>query len=214
MSNDLEQLLVGYKKFRHKYFEGSNELYDELKKGQSPKVLVIACSDSRVDPAIILNCRPGDLFVVRNVANLVPPCENDKGHHGTSAALEFAVLGLGIKHIIVLGHSSCGGISALVSNQTHVCDKNFISRWMEIAKPALDKTIKNYPKENHDEQVGKCAKFALVNSLNNLLTFPWIKERVESKQISLHSWFFNIDTGIIEEFDAKKDDFTELKTPS
>ncbi len=214
MSEDLDYIIAGYKKFRHKYFEGSNDLYEDLKKGQNPKVLVVACSDSRVDPAIILNCKPGDLFVVRNVANLVPPYENDSGHHGTSAALEFGILGLGIKNIIVLGHSSCGGISALVSNPHSLKEQNFISRWMEIATPALDKTIKNYPEANHDEKVGKCAKFALINSLNNLLTFPWIKQRVEAKQLSLHSWYFNIDSGIIEELSEQTQEFAELKTDS
>lgn len=211
MPQELEYVIQGYKKFRHKYFESNNNLYEELKDGQSPKILVIACSDSRVDPAIILNCKPGDLFVVRNVANLVPPYENDSGHHGTSAALEFAVLGLGIKHIIILGHSSCGGIQALVANPNQIREKNFISRWMEIAQPALKRTIENYPDRPVEEQVSNCARFALVNSLNNLFTFPWIKERVVAKEIFLHSWYFNIETGIIEEFNSETQRFSELR---
>ena len=214
MSKNLEYIIAGYKKFRQKYFEGNNNLYEDLKNGQNPKILVIACSDSRVDPAIILNCKPGDLFVVRNVANLVPPYENDGGHHGTSAALEFAVLGLVIKHIIILGHSSCGGIQALVEDPTKMQEENFISRWMEIAKPALQKTITNYPNQSIKEQVGNCAKFALINSLNNLLTFPWIKDRATSGELSLHSWYFNIDSGIIEEFDSLKQEFIDLKIDS
>jgi carbonic anhydrase len=210
MPKEIEYIKQGYKKFRQEYFERNSQLYEELKEGQKPKVLVIACSDSRVDPAIILNCKPGDLFVVRNVANLVPPYENDSGHHGTSAALEFAVLGLGIKHIIVLGHSSCGGIQALVADSNKIKEKNFISRWMEIAKPALEKTIKNYAEQSMEEKVGKCAQFALVNSLNNLFTFPWIKERAEAGELSLYSWFFNIENGVIEEFNNKEQKFVEL----
>ncbi|MES2677374.1 MAG: carbonic anhydrase [Pseudomonadota bacterium] len=214
MSENLEYVIAGYKKFRQKYFQSDNQLYEDLKNGQSPKILVIACSDSRVDPAIILNCKPGDLFVVRNVANLVPPYENDSGHHGTSAALEFAVLSLGIKHIIILGHSSCGGIQALVQDPSKMQEENFISRWMEIAQPALQKTLENYPHQSIEKQVGNCAKFALINSLNNLFTFPWIKEKVASKELFLHSWYFNIDSGIIEEFDSKTENFTELQIDS
>ncbi len=214
MSENLEYVIAGYKKFRQKYFESNNYLYEDLKNGQSPKILVIACSDSRVDPAIILNCKPGDLFVVRNVANLVPPYENDSGHHGTSAALEFAVLNLGIKHIIILGHSSCGGIQALVEDPSKMQEENFISRWMEIAQPALQKTIENYPNQSIEKQVGNCAKFALINSLNNLFTFPWIKQKVANQELSLHSWYFNIDSGIIEEFNYKTEKFIDLKTDS
>jgi carbonic anhydrase len=175
---------------------------------------VIACSDSRVDPAIILNCKPGDLFVVRNVANLVPPFINDGGHHGTSAALEFGILGLGIKHIIVLGHSSCGGIKALVEDSLKIKEDNFISKWMEIAKPALAKTIQTNPDKSIEKQIGVCAKFALVDSLNNLLTFPWIKDRVTDGDLSVRSWYFNIDSGFIEEFDVGTKKFTNLQTES
>lgn len=211
MPKELEQIIQGYKKFRQKYFEGQSQLYEELKDGQQPKFLVVACSDSRVDPAIILNCKPGDLFVVRNVANLIPPYENDSGHHGTSAALEFAVLGLGIKDIIILGHSSCGGIQALVENQHQIKERNFISRWMEIARPALDQTIKNHSHQTNENRVNVCAHLALINSLNNLLTFPWIKEKVEQQELFLHSWYFNIDSGIIEEFDDESQKFLPLK---
>ena len=210
MAEGLDQIIAGYKQFRKKYFKGNNQLYEDLKNGQKPKILVIACSDSRVDPAIILNCKPGDLFVVRNVANLVPPYENDGGHHGTSAALEFAVLGLGINHIIILGHSSCGGIQTLIENPNKMQEENFISRWMEIAKPALQKTIDNYPGHSVEKQVGKCARLALIDSLSNLLTFPWIKEKVVKQELSLHSWYFNIDSGIIEEFDLAAGKFSDL----
>jgi carbonic anhydrase len=211
MSGDIKYIIEGYKKFRQKYFDGSNSIFEDLKNGQSPKILVIACSDSRVDPTIILNCKPGDLFVVRNVANLVPPYENDDGHHGTSAALEFAVCGLEVKHIIIFGHSSCGGINALVTNPDKMQEKNFISRWMELAQPAYQKTIENYPNASIDDKVSSCAHFALINSLKNLYSFPWIKSKVENSELSLHSWFFNIETGIIEEFNSELDKFVDLK---
>jgi carbonic anhydrase len=211
MSGEIEYITQGYKKFRQKYFDGNNSLFEDLKNGQNPKILVIACSDSRVDPAIILNCKPGDLFVVRNVANLVPPYENDDGHHGTSAALEFAVCDLEVKHIIIFGHSGCGGINALITNPNKIQGRGFISRWMDLAQLAYQKTIENYPNASIDDKVANCAHFALINSLKNLYTFPWIKSKVEAKTLSLHSWFFNIETGIIEEFNPELENFTDLK---
>jgi carbonic anhydrase len=211
MSGEIKYIIDGYKKFRQKYFDGDHSVFEDLKNGQHPKVLVIACSDSRVDPAIILNCKPGDLFVIRNVANLVPPCENDDSHHGTSAALEFAVCGLEVKHIIIFGHSSCGGVTSLFTNSDHLQKKNFISRWMKIAQPAYQKTIQNYPNASIDEKVSNCAHFALINSLKNLHSFPWIKSKVEASELSLHSWYFNIETGIIEEFRPESDSFEDLK---
>ncbi len=211
MSGEIKYITQGYKQFRQKYFDGNNSIFEDLKNGQNPKILVIACSDSRVDPAIILNCKPGDLFVVRNVANLVPPYENDDGHHGTSAALEFAVCDLEVKHIIIFGHSSCGGIKALIANPSKMQEKNFISRWMELAKPAYEETMENFSNSSVDQKVDSCAHFALINSLKNLYTFPWIKSRVAGGELSLHSWYFNIDTGIIEEFWPKTGEFTDLK---
>jgi carbonic anhydrase len=212
MTAEMDYIINGYKKFRQKYFDGNNSIFQDLKNKQSPKILVVACSDSRVDPSIILNCKPGDLFVVRNVANLVPPFENDDGHHGTSAALEFAVCFLEVKHIIVFGHSSCGGIRSLVENQATMQNGNFISKWMRLATPAYQKTIENYPTSSIDEQASNCAHFALINSLKNLSTFPWIRSRVDNGKLSLHSWYFNIETGAIEEFNAKTDCFDSLKT--
>jgi len=210
-SIELDYIIDGYKQFRQKYFDGNNSIFKDLKNGQNPKILVIACSDSRVDPAIILDCKPGDLFVVRNVANLVPPFEDDDGHHGTSAALEFAVCVLEVKHIIIFGHSICGGIRSLVEDHAKMQKGNFISKWMELAKNAYQKTLKNYPLATIDEQASNCAHFALIHSLENLSTFPWIKSRVENSEISLHSWYFDIETGVIEEFKPELDRFVDLK---
>jgi carbonic anhydrase len=212
MSENLQYVLNGYQEFRQKYFAGGDDLYLELKKGQKPKVLVIACSDSRVDPAIILNCKPGDLFVVRNVANLVPPYNNDGGHHGTSAALEFGITGLNIKHIIILGHSYCGGIRALVEGRYNSGrPESFIDKWMEIARPSMLETIDKFPHESVENQVTHCSKSALIKSLSNLLTFPWIKKRSEGNDLTIRSWYFNIDDGMIEEFDEKDQEFKALK---
>lgn len=117
MSEEIKYIIDGYKKFRQKYFDGNNSIFEDLKNGQNPKILVIACSDSRVDPTIILNCKPGDLFVVRNVANLVPPYENDDGHHGTSAALEFAVCGLNVNTSLYLVTAVVVELTPLLATQ-------------------------------------------------------------------------------------------------
>lgn len=166
---EVKALIEGYKKFYKKYFASDNELYNELAKtGQSPKTLIIACSDSRVDPSIVMNAKPGDIFVIRNVANLVPPCEtSESGIHGVSAALEFAVQILQVNHIVVLGHSSCAGIAALLGS-ADIDKTDFIGKWMSIAKPAREKTLteKKYScdKTMHHE----CEKECIMLSLENL----------------------------------------------
>ena len=211
MFKEIDYAISGYAKFRQKYFNGDNQIFEQLKDGQNPKFLVIACSDSRVDPTIILNCKPGDLFVIRNVANLIPPCQNDNAHRATSAALEFGICGLGIKDIIILGHSNCGGIRALVEQSaTTTKSGSFISNWMEIAKTSYQKTIQKYPKNSIDEQANHCSKFAIINSLKNLTTFPWIKERLDNNELNLHGWHFDIKTGTIKVFNKESEEFEEL----
>lgn len=166
--------------------------------GQSPKALVIACSDSRVDPAILLGAKPGELFVVRNVANLVPPYDNDSKHHATSSALEFAVTSLGVKDIIVLGHSHCGGINALMARKEGDQKRGFITDWMDIAKPAKEKVLSLYPNLSSMEKDQHCEKESLLISLDNLKTFPWIQTQLEKDELNLHAWYFNMNTGNIE----------------
>lgn len=209
----IHDLVTGYKDFHAQYFENGTDskLYQKLvKRGQAPKTMIIACSDSRVDPAIILNCSPGELFVVRNVANLVPPCENDAKHHGTSAALEFAVCFLGVEHIIILGHSHCGGIQALLRDQKLEIsnDRGFITHWMELAKEARTKALKEHSDAEECEK--HCGEYSLIASLNNLKTFSWIKDRVEAGDLSLHAWHFDLESGNIRSFNPQSQSFENL----
>jgi carbonic anhydrase len=199
----IEQLLKGYAKFRAAYFENPHsELFEKLnREGQKPRTIVIGCSDSRVDPALLFDAAPGDLFMVRNVANLVPPCECDSTHHGTSAALEFAVCGLGVEHIIVMGHSQCGGITSLVTESPALTPHSFIGNWMELARPALEATKKlATSKMTIEETADLCAQQAIILSLENLKTFPWIQKRLESGQLEIHGWFFNIKEGALSHY--------------
>lgn len=200
MEKSFRKILKGYQGFRKKYAQGDTSIMHYLSRnGQKPCVMVVACCDSRVDPALILQCDPGDLFVVRNVANIVPPYEKDDAHHGTSAALEFGVCFLKVKHLILLGHSQCGGIKALLSS--HDTDHNdFITNWVSLLDNKTD-IIKKPNSKNVDEH----ARLALHQSHQNCLNFPWIQERVEKKTLIIHQWFFDIKTGQIFSYcDEKK----------
>ena len=211
-SVSIQQLIDGYKQFRQHYFTG-DQLYKDLQKGQNPKALVITCSDSRVDPAIVTNSNPGDLFVIRNVANLVPPCEDAQAcYHGTSAALEFGVTALGITHIIVLGHSKCAGIRSLFEKVPGGSkrQKSFVEKWMELASPAYDLVKTNYPTAPLEKQAEQCAQYGVINSIQNLRTFTWIAEREAEKKLSLHGWYFDITEGKIHAYDQQAKAWQEL----
>ena len=203
---DIKQRVTGFKRFRKSYFGKDQQLFGELKRGQSPTTLVIACSDSRVDPAIITDCEPGDLFVVRNVANLVPPYEKGTGLHGVSTALEFAVCTLKVENIIVLGHSQCGGIHALMNGTTG----EFVPGWVNISKRARERVLAELPDATAAEQLSACEEESILVSLENLLTFPWLKARVDSGDLTLHGWYFDIGTGELVGYNAKSDVFEAL----
>ena len=142
-----------------------------------------------------MDTKPGDIFVIRNVANLVPVNKPDGKSHGTSAAMEFAVKHLKIRHIIVLGHSQCGGIRALMEGDHPGDGYGFVDPWMGIAKNAREKVLKEHKDKSFDEQCSYCEKASIEISLNNLLTFPWIKEKRDSDKLTLHGWYFDIKTG-------------------
>ncbi|MHB8121168.1 MAG: carbonic anhydrase [Desulfuromonadaceae bacterium] len=192
---DIAPFLAGFKRFRQHYFDPHEQRFAALQQGQNPKVLVIGCSDSRVDPAILTGCAPGELFVVRNVANLVPPCEYDNQHHGVSAALEYAVCHLEVERIIILGHSGCGGIGALMHGISNGRPAEFIGPWVNIAERARQQVLLELPDKDPATQSRACEQAAILVSLENLLTFPWISERVESGSLLLHGWYFDIGIG-------------------
>ena len=187
MKQSFKKIREGYEKFREKYVHGDQSIMQSLSKyGQNPQTMVVACCDSRVDPALLLQCDPGDLFVVRNVANIVPPYEKDEAHHGTSAALEFGVRFLKVKQLILLGHSQCGGIQALLSGESEQ-QNDFINNWVSLIKTPDTKT--------HD--CDAYAKVALNRSYENCLTFPWIASAIENDALTIHRWYFDIQAGKI-----------------
>jgi len=195
MNSSPQQLIEGFKRFRERSLLGNDAQFQTLVElGQTPSTLVVACCDSRVDPALILDCAPGDLFVIRNVANLVPPSENQGNYHGTSAALEFGVRNLGVQHVIVLGHAQCGGIHALLEGGVPK-GESFIAEWMGIAEAARKKIELEYTHADSKLRHRACEQQAILVSLANLMTFSWVRERVEQNRLTLHGWYFDIEKG-------------------
>lgn len=209
----LQNLIRGIKGFKERFYEmDPGHMQDLAEHGQHPKVLLIACSDSRVDPAILTGAAPGELFVVRNVANLVPPYEAGSHHDGARAAIEYAVRDLEVSHIIVLGHAQCGGIKALMGSLSgKQIDREFIGGWVSMALDACFKFIinpggqdkSNLPDmEVNEIDIGTLCQHqhlaeraAIRGSLDNLTTYPWIKSRIDSGLLKLHGWWFDLETG-------------------
>lgn len=205
-----QQLIAGFQRFRERSLADDNAQFRELVEfGQAPSTLVVGCCDSRVDPALILDCAPGDLFVIRNVANLVPPAENQGHYHGTSAALEFGVCNLAVQHIIVLGHAQCGGIHALLEGGV-AGDDTFIAEWMRIAETARKKIEQEHAGASSKVRHRACEQQAILVSLDNLMTFPWIRERVEQGRLALHGWYFDIELGALLGYNAAESRFEAL----
>jgi len=208
--SSLEQLIAGFQRFRERNLTGGNAQFRELVEfGQTPSTLVVGCCDSRVDPALILDCAPGDLFVIRNVANLVPPSENQGHYHGTSAALEFGVCNLAVQHIIVLGHAQCGGIHALLEGGV-TSEDSFIAEWMSIASAARQRIERELAGAGSKERHRACEQQAILVSLDNLMTFSWIRERVEQGRLALHGWYFDIERGELLGYNAASSRFETL----
>ena len=189
-------LLDGYRTFRNGRYGRERERYRSLAEhGQAPEVMVIACCDSRSAPETIFNAAPGEIFVVRNVANLVPPCEPDSGDHGTAAALEFAVQGLKVRHIVVLGHGHCGGIRAALHPAAEpLSPDDFIGRWMKRLGPAADAIAAGGPLTDAQRQTA-LEHASIRNSIANLLTFPFVATLEDRGRLGLHGAWFDIAEG-------------------
>jgi carbonic anhydrase len=200
----LERLLRGFANFRLGYYREHLDLFEKLAtEGQSPEILIVGCADARVDPGILTQTKPGDIFTVRNVAAMVPPAQYppDARHHGTSAAIEFAVRGLGVRHVVVLGHALCGGIGALVDGRASAyADYDYLATWTSIAQDVRDLVVKELAGRPREEIVRAVEQSAVVKSVRNLMSFRWIAERVDSGTLSLHAWWFNLVQGQLYAF--------------
>lgn len=206
-----ERLIEGYAVFLDGRFRREQDRYSQLAKtGQSPKVLLIGCCDSRVSLEAIFDAGPGEIFVVRNVANLVPPYRPNDDLHGTSAALEFAVTSLKVKHIVVMGHASCGGVHAYVKNAADPERQppppgDFIGHWMSLIKPAAERL--GPPQESLELYVERLAKASIIHTLANLRTFPYVRDLEASGTLALHGAYFGVADGRLLALDEKKGEF-------
>jgi carbonic anhydrase len=206
---DFNSLIEGYRRFRHREWRAERDRWAELAEGQSPKVMVIACSDSRVDPSQIFDARPGEMFVVRNVANLVPPYQPDSAYHGVSAALEFAVTQLEVEELVVMGHGFCGGCAAALTGQFDDADHgagHFIAHWIDMLSEARDGIRARHDKL--DRQAFLEMELEGVRlSLRNLRSFPWVREREQAGRLKLHGAYFAISDGILHVCDEASGGF-------
>lgn len=208
--HDIAKFLTGFKRFQKECLCNGGALLEELSKGQNPKVLMIACCDSRVDPALLSDSNLGELFVIRNIANIAPPYQPGGGYHGVSSAIEYAVRHLEVDHIIVLGHRQCGGIKALLEG----CGPNdeFTADWVSILEPARQLALDKYGETDSPERERACEQASVLVSLNNLLTFPWIRQRVDAGVLQLHGWYFDLETGELLSYLSRTKSFEPLVT--
>jgi carbonic anhydrase len=212
MSSFPELLADRYRRFHLRHFVPNADEYEDLGKfGQSPDTMLISCCDSRVDPETIFNSMPGELFIVRNVANLVPPFETGARFNGVSAAIEFAVLNLRVKHLIIMGHSGCGGVGAALDQSRAIqTEAKFISRWMSILDDARLVVMAEHEKASHDVQQKALEMEGVKQSIKNLRTFPFIAELEEKGKLSLHGAHFEIHTGTLAVLNHSRGKFFPL----
>jgi len=220
----LVKLLNGIKSFQQRVYElDPAKMKDLVEHGQQPKVLLIACSDSRVDPALLTNAGPGDLFVLRNVANLVPTYCMEGKHDGARSAIEYAVRDLEVEHIVILGHAHCGGIKALLKTLSgQKPQRDFIGDWVSIALDGCyryvfeqlnaseddpESSVREIDLENLCEHQHLVERAAIRGSLDNLLTYPWIKQRIDAGTLNLHGWWFDLENGDLWATDAENTAF-------
>jgi len=205
----MQQLIEGYRRFREKDWARERERWAELAEGQSPKVMIMACADSRSDPAQIFDARPGEMFVVRNIAALAPPYETSAGYHGVSSALEFAVTQLNVGEILVMGHGMCGGCAAALTGQFDDSphgEGHFIADWVGMLSDARDRVRARHEELDRPAFLDM-EREAVKVSLANLRTFPWIAERERAGTLKLHGAHFSISEGRLYLLDEAEGDF-------
>src|SRR5882757_19015 len=202
-----QHLVDGYRAFLFSRLPREQDRYRELsEEGQSPQVMVIGCCDSRVSPEVIFDARPGELFVVRNVANIIPPYSPDGQAHGVSAALEFGVGALRIKHIVVLGHAHCGGVKAYVQDSQPLSPGDFIGKWMQLMTPAAEK-VGPRGEQDHDDYLARLEQANIANSLDNLMTFPMLAKLIEKGKVATHGAYFGVASGDLSVLDKTTGEF-------
>ena len=212
MSSFPETLADRFRRFKHRHFTPHADQYEELATfGQSPETMLISCCDSRVDPETIFSALPGELFIVRNVANLVPPYETGGRFHGVSTAIEFAVLNLRVKNLIIMGHSGCGGVRAALDQSAAIqTEAQFISRWMSMLDEARISVLSSHQAKTREQQQAALEMEGVKTSIRNLRTFPFVNELEEKGKLSLHGAYFDIKTGTLSVLNHSRGQFYAL----
>jgi carbonic anhydrase len=206
-----QRLIDGYGAFAGGRLQSEQHRYRELAEhGQTPEIMVIGCCDSRVSPEVIFDARPGELFVVRNVANLVPPFETQGTYHGVSAALEFGIAALKVKHIVVLGHAHCGGVKAFAEDAEPLSPGDFIGRWMSLIAPAAAK-VGPRGSMSREDYIERMEKASIVNTLDNLMTFPRLRKLIEQGSVMLHGAYFGVAAGELSVLDRATGEFRPVR---
>ena len=203
-------LFSGYRRFRSERYATEEQHYRQIAKQQKPPTMVIGCADSRVDPATIFDAKPGELFVVRNIAALVPPYEETGTYHGTSAAIEFAVTALKVERIVVLGHGLCGGVMASLAAAEDRPVGRFIGPWVELLSPIRDELLERTPSSHQETRQKALERMAVQQSLDNLMTFPFVAAAVERGALALNGAWFSIAEGRLEWLDWDSGTFDEV----
>lgn len=207
--SEFSRFIKGFKNFRKEYFEDEESAFETLQHAQSPELMVVACSDSRADPALLINAEPGDVFVVRNVANLIPSRDNAAEADSVMAAVEYGVKHLKVKHIVVLGHSNCGGICGLMHPEKIAHDCHVLP-WVRMASPAIDAVMADAEGLSDSEIRKRCEEASVLLSTDNLLSYDWIRSRIASKELHLHTWYFDLSKGDLLAYDADEESFIPL----
>jgi carbonic anhydrase len=203
----MQKLLDGIVKFRKDDFDTHKELFTSLKRQQNPHTLFISCSDSRIDPNLITKTLPGELFIIRNVANLIPPYRDTAEFVATTSAVEYAVLSLNVKNIIVCGHSNCGGCAAGLNLPETLMAMPHTRKWLELAKPAREKVLSTMTSEGPEAREWMMEQYNVTEQLRNLWSYPYIRERVMAGTLNLSGWYYIIETGEVFIYDREEGAF-------
>lgn len=206
----MKDLINGALKFMQEDFKEHAQLFESLKNRQNPHTLFVGCADSRVIPSLITNTRPGELFVIRNIGNIIPPYRIGDDFLATTSAIEYAFNSLHIKNIIVCGHSNCGGCAALYASEEELKKMPNVKKWLTLLEP-IKEEVSKIAKKDQAMRAWMTEKMNLVNSLQNLLTYPGIEEALNKNEIELHAWYYIIETGEIYEYSFKSENFTLIQ---
>jgi len=208
----IKKLILGNEKFRNENFpKFEKELKESVEHGQHPEVMFIGCSDSRVTPDLMLSTKPGDMFILRNVGNFVPPYKLDEDFHGSAAAIEFAVSVLNVKNIIVCGHSHCGACKALYDELPQDNKIIHVYTWLKLGAQAKERTLRNQKFTTTEGMYRATERNSIRHQLDNLLTYPEVKRKIEDKELKIHGWYYDIESGNIDYYDKDEDNFKPLK---